>query len=105
MQNTNLNLAKQQFLSLLSNLHPGECKDFLDWIIEQHSSLKNDNAPQDIQVSLSNAFQECVHAEESLKSIIQDLRLRLPLNGICSSENMLIPKTGQVGILLSYPHN
>ena len=88
--------AKQAFISLLSKLSPGESKDFLDWIIEQHSSLKSDETSNDVQGSLSNAFQQCVHAEESLQSIIEDLRGRVPLSGVCGSEIMFKPEIGQV---------
>ena len=89
--------AKQEFVSLLARLSPGESKDFFDWIIEQHSSLRNDETSHDVQgCQLSNAFQQCVNAEESLQSIIEDLRGRLPLSGICGSEMMFKPEIDQV---------
>ena len=94
---TSLALAKQEFVSLLSRLAPAEGKDFLDWIVEQHSSLRSDDEiSQDSQSSLSSVFQQCVNAEESLQSIIGDLRERLPLSGISASEMMLKPEVGQV---------
>jgi hypothetical protein len=93
---TSLGHAKQEFVSLLSELPAGESKDFLDWIIEQHSSLRSDEMSQDVQGSLPSAFQQCVHAEESLQSIIEDLRGRFPVSGICSSEVMFKPEIGQV---------
>ena len=95
---TSLSLAKQEFISLLSRLSPGESKDFCDWIIEQHSSFGSDETSHDMQDSLSNVFQHCVNAEQSLQSIIEDLRGRLPLSGICGSEIMFRPEIGQVQI-------
>ena len=92
-----LSLAKQEFVSMLSRLSPGESRDFLDWIIEQHPALGSDEmTPQDVQGSLSNKFQQCVNAEQSLQSIIEDLRGRLPLSGVCGSEMMFRPEIGQV---------
>ena len=91
-------MAKQEFVSLLSRLSAGEGKDFLDWIIEQHLSLRSDEMSHKMdQGSLSNAFQECVQAEESLQHIIQDLRGQLPPSGICGSEVMFRPEIGEVG--------
>lgn len=93
-----LSIAKQEFVSLLSRLPPAESKDFLDWIIEQHSSLRSDETmPLDSKENrLSNAYQHCVFGEESLQAIIGDLRERLPLSGICGSETMFKPEIGQV---------
>ncbi|XP_028398716.1 uncharacterized protein LOC114522268 [Dendronephthya gigantea] len=92
-----LSIAKQQFVSLLSSLPPAESKDFLDWIIEQHSLLRSDETmPHDSHKNcLSNAYQHCVSGEETLQAIIEDLRGRLPLSGICSSETMFKPEIGQ----------
>ena len=93
---TSIGHAKQEFVSLLAKLSPGESKDLFDWIIEQHSSLRSDEMSQDVQGSVSSAFQQLVNAEESLQSIIEDLRGRFPLSGVCSSEIMFKPEIGQV---------
>ena len=92
---TSLGQAKQEFVSLLSKLSPDETKDLFDWIIEQHSSLRSDEMSQDVQGSVSSAFQQCVNAEESLQSIIEDLRGQFPLSGVCSSEIIFKPEIGQ----------
>lgn len=94
-----LTIAKQEFVSLLDKFPPSECKDFLDWIVEQHAGLKSK-----ANSHLSDAFQQCIYAEQSLESIIQDLRIRLPLSGACHSEITFMPDIGQVRLLIfSYP--
>lgn len=95
-RSASLDVAKQEFVLLLSRLTPDESKDFFQWIMEQHSSLRSDQTSHNKQASLSSTFQECVNAEQSLQSIIEDLRGQLPISGICGSETMLKPEIGQV---------
>lgn len=86
-----LDVAKTSFLSLLSSTDPSEVGNFMDWVIKHCSSVNSDD---DCDETL------LMPGDKRMKKIIKDIKKRIPLDGIMSSENIYHPE-GKV--ILEWP--
>ena len=89
-----LDSAKSSFLSLLSSVEPSEAGNLVDWVIQCcFSQNTNGDRQQDISEN------SCRTPEvESLKEIIKDIKTKIPIDGIFSSEKICLPE-GKVILL------
>lgn len=88
-----LDSAKSSFLSLLSSVEPGEAGNFVDWVV--HCCFgHHTNGDRQEDVSETCRTPE----EESLTEIIKDIKTKIPIDGIFSSEKICLPE-GKVILL------
>ena len=93
-----LDVAKTSFLSLLSSTDPSEVGNFMDWVIKHCSSVSSDDGTKDSANQCDEAL--LMPGDKRMKKIIKDIKKRIPLDGIMSSENIYHPE-GKV--ILEWP--
>lgn len=93
-----LDVAKTSFLSLLSSTDPSEVANFMDWVIKHCSSVNSDDGTKDSANDCDETL--LMPGDKRMKKIIKDIKKRIPLDGIMSSENIYHPE-GKV--ILEWP--
>ncbi|CAH3155846.1 unnamed protein product [Porites evermanni] len=85
-----LDVAKTSFLSLLSSTDPSEVGNFMDWVIKHCSSVNSDDGTKDSANDCDGTL--LIPGDKRMKKIIKDIKKRIPLDGIMSSENIYYPE-------------
>lgn len=85
-----LDVAKTSFLSLLSSTDPSEVGNFMDWVIKHCSSVNSDDGTKDSANDCDETL--LMPGDKRMKKIIKDIKKRIPLDGIVSSENIYHPE-------------
>ena len=85
-----LDVAKTSFLSLLSSTDPSEVGNFMDWVIKHCSSVNSDDGTKESANQCDETL--LMPGDKRMKKIIKDIKKRIPLDGIMSSENIYHPE-------------
>ena len=96
-----LELAKREFLALLARVDPAQAGDFMRWVIQQGSglpSIENNDTTNEYQDMSTE--QHHSKEEDILQAIADDLRSQMPLEAVCSSEQICCPSDEKVGEIL-----
>lgn len=83
-----LDHTKSSFLSLLSSVEPSEAGSFVDWVVQCCSSFHTSGG------TLENICDTIITtpAEKKVRNIVKEIKQKVPLDGILSSEKICRPE-------------
>ncbi|XP_016844040.1 uncharacterized protein LOC100120613 [Nasonia vitripennis] len=91
--------AKEQFTALLNSLNPINKPDFAEFIFEELMTVGRDDADESDCILEHMNGQKCDGLLDdpvtALNTISEDIKKRVPLNGILPSENVQAPTYGE----------
>lgn len=88
-----LKSAKSAFLNLVARVDPAEAMDFVEWVSEQcNCMLTGTEATMDSDEEVED------DKDDVMDRIVEDLRERVPFDGVLSSEKIMFPESEQVKI-------
>lgn len=80
--------AKSAFLNLVARVDPVESIDFVEWVSEQCNSMLT-------EATMDSDEDGDDDNDDVMDRIVEDLRERVPFEGVLSSEKIMFPESEQ----------
>ncbi|XP_031567956.1 uncharacterized protein LOC116302733 [Actinia tenebrosa] len=83
--------AKSAFLDLVARVDPAQAMDFVEWVSEQCNCMLSETT-----MNSDEDEEEQEYKDGIMDRIVEDLRKRVPFEGVLSSEKIMFPESEQV---------